>query len=155
MIGMTPHERLRPLFDRDTLLPTNAMFFGCHVDVAQVLHATALELAHEYHYVVVDVAIGEDPREALFRTVGREANIGLAVEAHFKTTKRDVVVIIRDAARFAGNEDGLAIMRGLKSARDRVNPRLRLLFFGSDIDAMYGFVSSDAAPFFGDALSRC
>jgi hypothetical protein len=138
---------LPSVFDRELISSTNTTIFCCDARETQSLHVAAIELAHKHKHIVVDVANGEDPREALFRTVGRETNVAVAVEAHLKKTKRDLVVIIRDADRFANDENGLAILWALKSARDRVDPRLRLLFFGTDRAALQTFVSPKSAPF--------
>jgi hypothetical protein len=140
---------LPSVFDRDLISSTHTTIVCCDAREIPSFHASALEFAKKYRYIVVDVALGEDPREAMFRTVGRETNVAVAVEAHLKKTKRDIVVIVRDAARFANDENGLAILWSLKSARDRVDPRLRLLFFGTDRAALQTFVSPKAAPFFG------
>jgi hypothetical protein len=138
---------LHSVFDRELISSTNTTIVCCDAREIPRFHASALELARRHRHIVVDVANGEDPREALFRTVGRESNVAVAVEAHLKKTKRNLVVIIRDAARFANDENGLAILWALKSARDRVDPRLRLLFFGSERAALQTFVSPKSAPF--------
>lgn len=138
---------LPAVFDRELISSMNTTIVCCDAREIPGLHAAAIELAHKHKYIVVDVAHGEDPREALFRAVGRETNAAVAVEAHLKKTKRDIVVIVRDADRFAANETGSAILWALKSARDRVDPRLRLLLFGNDRAALQTFVSPQSAPF--------
>jgi hypothetical protein len=138
---------LHSVFDRELISSTNTTIVCCDARDIPHFHASALELARKHRYIVVDVAHGEDPRDALYRTVGRETNVAVAVEAHLKKTKRDLVVIIRDSDRFAENENGLAILWSLKSARDRIEPRLRLLFFGSDRAALQTFVTPKSAPF--------
>jgi hypothetical protein len=133
-------------FDR-SVLSTTPTIVCCPADEIPGFHASAVTLAHKRKFIVVDVEPGEDPREAIFAKIGRATTVSAAVEAHLKKTKRDIYVIVRDADRFAAGETGLAILWALKSARDRVEPRLRLLFFGTDRAALQSFVSPKSAPF--------
>ena len=133
-------------FDRGAL-STTPTIVCCPAEEIPGFHASAVAAANKQHYIVVDVAPDEDPREAVFAKIGRESTVAAAVERHLKTTKRDIYVIVRDADRLAADETGLAILWALKSARDRVDPRLRLLFFGTDRAALQSFVSPKSAPF--------
>ena len=133
-------------FDRGAL-STTPTIVCCPAEEIPGFHASAVAAAHKQHYIAVDVEPGEDPREAVFAKIGRESNVSDTVCAHLKKARRDIYVIVRDADRFAAGETGLAILWALKSARDRVDPRLRLLFFGSDRAALQTFVSPKSAPF--------
>jgi hypothetical protein len=145
---------LQLAFDRGPLATTPTIV-RCPPAEIPSFHAAALALAHKQRYFIVDVAIGEDPREAVFRVVGRATNVAVAVETKLAGAKRDIFFIMRDADRLAGNEDGLAALWALKSARDRVAPRFRLLFFGSDSAALKSFVSQKSAPFLDSLVLEC
>ena len=131
----------------DDIFSTTTMIMCCDADKIAKNHASAVAWADKLQYIVVDVDIGQDPREAIFYKISRESNVAAAVEARLKKTNRRAFIVIRDASRFANNETGLAILWSLKSARDRVEPRLRLLFFGSDRAALQTFVTPKSAPF--------
>jgi hypothetical protein len=141
-------------FNRSALATTPTIVCCPEVEIPG-FHAAAIALAHKHQYIIIDVGLGEDPREAVFEKIGRASNIAVAVETKLASTKRDIFLVIRDADRLAAGEDGLAALWSLKSARDLVGPRLRILFFGSDRSALGSFVSPKSAPFFNSKVLEC
>lgn len=141
-------------FDCGALATTPTIVCCAPADIPG-FHAAAIELAHKQRYIIIDVGLGEDPREAVYRTIGRESNLAVAVETRLAKTKRDIFLVIRDADRLAVGDDGLAALWSLKSARDRVEPRLRILFFGSDFASLKSFVSPRSAPFLDSKVLEC
>jgi len=69
-----------------------------------------------------------------------------------------VALIIDEAQHSLTSEEGETAMTALKSARDQLNrpgdTRLLLVMSGSDRDKLLRLVNSNAAPFFGSAISR-
>ncbi|MFN8702136.1 MAG: hypothetical protein ACK5X0_08435 [Rhodospirillales bacterium] len=136
-------------FDLGTIFMTTTTIVCCAPDDVPGFHAAAIALAHKNRLVIVDVDVGEDPREAVYKKIGRDRTVADAVKNHLEKTKRDLFIIIRDADRFAVGEDNLTALWALKSARDQFHPRVRILFFGSDRAALQSLVSSKSAPFLG------
>jgi len=69
-----------------------------------------------------------------------------------------VALIIDEAQHSRTSEEGRTAMTALKSARDQLNrpgeTQLLLVMSGSDRDKLLRLVKSNAAPFFGSAISR-
>lgn len=81
-----------------------------------------------------------------------------ALRALSETTKKPVALIIDAAQHALTSEEGETAMTALKSARDQLNKpgdaRLLLIMSGSDRDKLLRLVNTNAAPFFGSAISR-
>lgn len=81
-----------------------------------------------------------------------------ALRALCETSCKPVALIIDEAQHSLTSEEGETAMTALKSARDQLNKpgdtRLLLVMSGSDRDKLLRLVNSNAAPFFGSAISR-
>lgn len=81
-----------------------------------------------------------------------------ALRALCEMSGKPVALIIDEAQHSLTSEEGETAMTALKSARDQLNrpgdTRLLLVMSGSDRDKLLRLVNSNAAPFFGSAISR-
>lgn len=81
-----------------------------------------------------------------------------ALRALCEMSGKPVALIIDEAQHSLTSEEGETAMTALKSARDQLNKpgdtRLLLVMSGSDRDKLLRLVNSNAAPFFGSAISR-
>lgn len=81
-----------------------------------------------------------------------------ALRALVETSGKPVALIIDEAQHSLTSEDGETSMTALKSARDQLNKpgdaKLLLIMSGSDRDKLLRLVNSNAAPFYGSAISR-
>lgn len=81
-----------------------------------------------------------------------------ALRALCETSRKPVALIIDEAQHSLTSDEGETAMTALKSARDQLNrpgdTRLLLVMSGSDRDKLLRLVNSNAAPFFGSAISR-
>lgn len=81
-----------------------------------------------------------------------------ALRALNETSGRPIALIIDEAQHSLTSTEGETTMMALKSARDQLNKpgaaNLLLIMSGSDRDKLLRLVNSNAAPFFGSAISR-
>lgn len=81
-----------------------------------------------------------------------------ALRALCDMARKPVVLIIDEAQHSLTSAEGETAMMALKSARDQLNTpgetRLLLVMSGSDRDKLLRLVNSNAAPFFGSAITR-
>jgi hypothetical protein len=81
-----------------------------------------------------------------------------ALRALCETSGKPVALIIDEAQHSLTSTEGETAMTALKSARDQLNKpgaaQLLLIMSGSDRDKLLRLVNSNAAPFFGSAISR-
>jgi len=81
-----------------------------------------------------------------------------ALRALSETSRKPIALIIDEAQHSLTSTEGETAMTALKSARDQLNKpgaaNLLLIMSGSDRDKLLRLVNSNAAPFFGSAISR-
>lgn len=81
-----------------------------------------------------------------------------ALRALCEMSGKPMALIIDEAQHALTSDEGETAMTALKSARDQLNKpgdtRLLLVMSGSDRDKLLRLVNSNAAPFFGSAISR-
>jgi hypothetical protein len=81
-----------------------------------------------------------------------------ALRALCEMSRKPVVLMIDEAQHSLTSDEGETAMTALKSARDQLNTpsetRLLLVMSGSDRDKLLRLVNSNAAPFFGSAITR-
>jgi len=81
-----------------------------------------------------------------------------ALRALREMSGKPVALIIDEAQHSLTSDEGETAMTALKSARDQLNKpgdtRLLLVMSGSNRDKLLRLVNSNAAPFFGSAISR-
>jgi hypothetical protein len=82
-----------------------------------------------------------------------------ALEHLYKAAKKPIVVIIDEAQHAISTEDGTTSMFALKAARDQLNqgsqdPRLYIVFTGSNRDKLAHLVLNRSQPFFGSRVTN-